>query len=421
MTSSNNSADFSIAFFSGDRKTGSISVVERRKQQTQIKHIGTAPETGLDKPLKPIFVGLTKDQEVVLLDPQSKAVSVQNSLPADSFPAHIYSDPEADRDWLMNDGDKQTGNDQLNCGDQGSSVTVIEHSARADARHLATICVGRGHHQADFSYPSANAPDVPRQAYISNLKDGTISVIGNDPEVADQYLAVVATINLSEPDKEEGGNTGIPNNAFPHGLAYSPLTGKIYNLNNGYGDVAVIDPKTHEIEDLIPFKGHSNLFATPDGRYLIGRGADRKSDANHVIARLTVMDAVTRSVVDQLDLQDVYVSKYYFNCEGNKLYLTSSSSGSPEQQANLKKDVLLVFDLATLPKLTLAEEVVLGSPSGALAIVGDNGSTRIIASSNSEEGALAVIDPETDAIIEKIPVTSANSHSRTWEVGRSAC
>ena len=422
MTSSNNNAaDFSLAFFSGNRKTGSISVVERHDQHTQIRHIDVAPETGFDKPLKPIFTGLTREHEIVLLDPKTKAVTVEKSFPADAFPAHIYSDPKSDRDWLMNDGDKQTGNDQLNCGDRGSSVTVIEHSARSDARHLATICVGRGHHQADFSYPSASAPDVPSQAYISNLKDGTISVIGNDPNDPEHYLKLVATVNMYEAEKENGEQGGIPNNSFPHGLGYSPLTGKIYNLNNGYGNVAVIDPRTHVVEDRIAFKGHSNLFAIPGGHYLIGRGSDRKSDANHVIARLSVMDAVTRRPVDQLDLPDIYVSKYYFNCEGTKMYLTTSASGSPEQQANLKKDTLLVFDLATLPRLTLAKEIKLGSASGALAFLAEGGTTRLIASSNSEEGVLAVIDPETDEIIEKVAVTSGNSHSRTWEVGHSAC
>ncbi len=267
------------------------------------------------------MVGLTADHQVIELDPQSKVISLNGALTADAFAAHNYPDPGSNCDWLMNDGDKETGNDTLNCGDKGSSVTVVENTSSSDARFLKTVCVGRGHHQANFSYPSAQAPDVPKQGYISNLKDGTLSVLNNDPDSAD-FLSVVATINLAEPDKEEGMETpSVPNNAFPHGLVYSGVSGKVYNLNNGYGTIAVIDPKTHQIEQRIPFKGHSNLLVTPDGRYVIGRGADRKTNQDHVVAKLTILDVTTHEIVDSAELQDIYVSKYFFNAEGTRLYL----------------------------------------------------------------------------------------------------
>ena len=409
------SSDFSIAYYLGNRKTGSVYVVTNTQGEITVKAIASLPETDLDKTQKPIFVGLTKDHRVITLDPQTKEVGFSQDFPCDAFPAHIYADPNANRDWFMNDGDKETGNDVVNCGDKGSSVTVIEDIASGDAKFLGTICVGRGHHQANFSFPSDEAPHVPHQAYISNLKDGTLSVLGNDPNNADAYLKVVATINLCEAGKEKDMDApAIPNNSFPHGLVYSPVSGKVYNLNNGYGTIAVIDPVSHEIEERIAFKGHSNLFLSPCGHYIFGRGADRKSDPEHVIAKLSVLDVRTKEIVATSNLPDVYISKYYFNPEGNQLYLTTSSSGSPEQQANLKTDALLVFDMTSLPEIKQVAEVRLGVSSGSLSFLPRDGGNAWVFSSNSAQGSLAVLDGDTHELVETIEVAEGLSHSRAW-------
>jgi DNA-binding beta-propeller fold protein YncE len=410
MTAEKKLTDFTLAYYSGDRKTGSVAIVDYRNGAAQVKRLDVAQESGLDKPRKPVFVGLTEDHQIIELDPVNKTLNIQDAFTADAFPAHIYSDPHSERDWFMNDGDKESGNDTLNCGDQGSSVTVVEHANRADARFLKTICVGRGHHQATFSYPSSRQPDVPAQAYISNLKDGTISVIGNDPDKADSYLNVIATIDLLEADKEK---TAGENNAFPHGLVYSKLSGKVYNLNNGYGTIAIIDPHTHQIEQRIALKGFSNLFMSPDGRHIIARGADRKSDPAHVIAKLAVIDVTTNEVVSTAELPDIYISKYYFNPEGTRLYLTTSSKGNPEQEANLKDDVMLVFDVTALPEIRLLSEVSVGA-SGSLSFLNKSGSTELIFSSDAENGAVVVIDGANHIVLESLPVGDQVSHSRAW-------
>ncbi|HHJ80925.1 MAG TPA: hypothetical protein ENJ65_04755 [Candidatus Tenderia electrophaga] len=410
--------DFTLAYYSGDRKTGSVTVVSRRDGQVQTKQLPVAAESGKDKELKPIFVGLTEAGQSITLDPETKAISISDEFIADAFPAHIYTDPNANRDWYMYDGDKETGNDALNCGGKGSSVTVVENTDSSAVKYLKTICVGRGHHQCNFSYPSEQAPQVPSQTYVSNLKDGTLSVIGNDPAKPDSYLQVVATINLCEADKEDFDGAQIPNNAFPHGLVYSKVSGKMYNLNNGYGTIAVIDPLSHEIEQRIPFKGFSNLFVSPCGRYVIGRGADRKSDPKHVIAKMAVLDVTTNEVLDKIDLPDVYISKYFFNTEGSKLYLTTSSSGSEQQQANLKSGVVVVLDLTKLPKLVFTTELSLDSPAGTLDFLALDGKTELVFASTSQEGVVTIISADTDQVIEKLAVIEPQSHSRLWLLSR---
>ncbi|MDH4275442.1 MAG: hypothetical protein OEW08_10420, partial [Gammaproteobacteria bacterium] len=280
---------------------------------------------------------------------------------------------------------------------------------------LATICVGRGHHQAAFTAPSADAPQVPRRAFISNLKDGTLSVIGNDPADSDTYLKCIETICLCEPDKESQPNVTTPNNAFPHGLVFSPLTGKVYNLNNGYGTVAIIDPVTLKIEKRLAFKGHSNLFIAHQGRYVIGRGADRKRDAHHVIAKLSVLDVTTLQVVDTLDIPDIYISKYYFNSDASKLYLTTSVSGNPEQQHNLKTDVVAVLDMRALPKLKLCAELRLGAVGG-LAFYPEQGTPRYVFASHAQAGELIVLDAAHDRELQRISVNKPVEYSRIWLV-----
>lgn len=413
----NNDADFSVAYYAGNRKTGTLALVRCTAGEVTVMPLATAPETGLDQALKPILVGVAEDHRVILLDPKTKQLRLQEAFPADAFPAHIYNDPHSKRDWFMNDGDKETGNDTLNCGDRGSSVTVIEDTGSTRARFLKTICVGRGHHQAAFTYPSADAPQVPARACISSLNDGTISVIGNDPADAATYLQVIATINLCEPDKEDGRQDLVPNKAYPHGLAYSPVTGKLYNLNNGYGTLAVIDPLTNVIEERLPFKGYSNLFASPCGRYLIARGADRKSDPEHVLGKLAVWDVAAKRIVAERTLRDVYLSKYYYNAEGSKLYFTTGSSGSPEQQRHLKTDVLLVLDMRTLPELAAPREVAVGS-AGSVAFHAEDGRTRWVFVSDAAGGALVVLDGATDAVAERIALAPDLSHSRVWSLAR---
>jgi len=414
VTTAHQSIDFSIAYYSGDRKTGSITVIKRDNGETTTTAIDTIPASDLPAEHKPVFIGLTEENKVILLDPDTKKVMFEPHFPADAFAAHIYSDPNSKRDWFMNDGDKATGNDQVNCGDKGSSVTVIDDTTSANSKFLKTICVGRGHHQASFSFPSDTHPNTPSQVYISNLKDGTVSVIGNDPTDTENYLSLVTTINLCEPDKEEDKTEGaIPNNAFPHGLVFSKISGKVYNLNNGYGTVVVIDPITCEIENRFTFKGHSNLFASPCGNYVLGRGADRKSDPNHVIAKLSLIDVSDNTVKDSLDLQDIYISKYFFNPEGSRLYLTTSSSGNDEQKANLKTDALLVFDMTALPKLKLINETRLGSSTGTLDFVTKDNETQLMFSSNAEEGSVAVLNIDGE-VLEKITVAESASHSRLW-------
>lgn len=405
-------ANFAVAYYAGNRVVGRLSVIDRQNGDVKLRELPCLPATNLEKADKPVFVGLTADRRVILIDPARDHLTFQDAFPEDAFAAHIYVDPNSANAWLMNDGDAN-GNDQIHCGLGGSSVTVVAEAESANARILKTVCVGRGHHQAAFTSRSISGVAVPNLAYISNLKDGTLSVIGNNPSDQATYLTLIATINLAQADKEGGVADKLPNNSSPHGLGYSPVSGKVYCLNSGYGTLHIIDPKTQSIEATLKFKGHSNLFMVGDGRYAMGRGADRKTDPNHVIARVSAFDVATHSIVDSLEIPDVYISKYFFNPELSKLYLTVSSSGSAEQMANLKTDVLLVFDLTQLPRITLIAEIKVGDV-GSVAFVPVAEGNSLVMCSDNQSGALVVVDGNSDSVLERVAVPGAASHSRVW-------
>lgn len=406
MSDAHHSAHWSLVCHLAFKDHGQVSVVRPDGQDMHMRAVTVPPgkPSGADHP--PVFLGVTADNRVILLDPASKAIQTADTLPADAFPAYAYRAPDGQHLWFMNDGDKETGCDALNCGSEGSSVTVVRNTGdnAQPARFVKTLCVGRGHHVTTFTAPSADAPQVPHRAFVSNLMDGTISVIGNDPADTDSYLNVMATINLHDPERDKEANAGIPNNAFPHGKVYSPVTGKLYSLNNGYGTVNIIDPVENRIEQTIPMPVSSNLLLSPGGRFVIGKGADRKSDPDHVVGRLTVMDAVTKRIAGTLDLPDLYPSVYRFNADGTKLYVTSAATGKGTQRDNLKTRVLQIFDSIALPTLVLLKEIVVGQADcGRRPIAFAQDADRVFVP-NPTDGTITVLDAHSDGILDTITV-----------------
>ena len=352
----------------------------------------------------PWFLGITSDDQVIMFDPVEKVVSTQASMPKDAFPAYSYKDPASNLIWFMFDGDKEHGNDALNCGTNGSTVTIIDQTTLS---HVKTLCLGRGHHVTTFIGPCDKHPDMPKVVYVSNLLDGSISVIDYDENNTSTYLTVISQINLCEPDKEKDNQGDVPNNAFPHGKQFSRETGKVYSLNNGYGTVAVINPRTQEIESRIKLKGASNLLLSPCGKYIIGKGADRKLDDKHVLGRLNVVDLASETVVTTLEIKDLYPSTYRFNPEGTKLYVTSAATGKGEQKTNLKINTLHVYNASSLPELSLVKTVEIGSADCSrrpIAFPTDK-NLNLVFLPNPSDGSVTILNSTDDTIIETVKIS----------------
>ncbi len=353
------SSDWSLITHLDHGDSGSLSLIKPNGDAVSVTNLtGTISS---DKKHSPWFLGMTDNAQVILFDPVSKELFYSDTMPLDAYPAYSYKDPSSSRIWFMNDGDKDTGNDPLNCGDQGSTVTIIDRPKGQKPKHIATLCVGRGHHVTTFITPTDEHPNNPTFAFVSNLVDGTISVINNDDTDKNNFLSIVGLIDLTEADKEKEGLNQAPNNAFPHGTQYSNVTGKIYSLNNGYGTVAVINPITQSIESCIALKGSSNLLLSPCQRFIIGKGADRKSNPKHVVGKISVIDLVKQEVVVEQDINDFYPSVYRFGPDGEKLFVTSAATGKGEQKDNLKINTLYIYDAKQLPDLVLLKIIEVGS------------------------------------------------------------
>lgn len=387
---------------------GSLVLIRQQRGSIDTYTLPSAEASGIEEPRRPQLVGVAGDG-VLLLNPMDLGIAAHTALPLDAVPTYAYGDADTQTYWMVSDGDKDSGADPLNCDNGGSPVTVVDSAGRdAPVAALRRICAGRGHHVVAYTRPSAAWPQMPRRAYASNLLEGTITVIGNDPALPDIYLKVITTINLCDATHEDGLAERVPNNAFPHGMGYSPHTGKLYNLNNGYGTVAVIDPLKNTLEKTYKMPVSSNLLLSPDGRFLIGKGVDRKADPEHLIGRLTVMNAATgRSTT--LDLKDVYPSVYRFDATGDKLYVTTAATGKGVQKQNAKLDTVLVFDTSSLPDIRLLGEIEVGKADCGrrpLAFYERDGATRLVFVPNPSDATLSIVDGATDRVIETVALAA---------------
>ena len=322
--------------------SGEVVIVQRKGGRSSVTTLPSSPAKGGDFNRLSVFLGVNSQGEALILNPESKSVSTSKSVESDCRFNYAYRDPGSVRLWFSNDGD-ENGNDTLNCGDNGATVTVASKT-NGSGEVLETLLVGRGHHVSAFTRPTTSNRQIPHRAFISNLEDGTLSIVGNDPSDAITFLKVITTINLFDPRFEKEGAAGLPNNAFPHGMEFSPVTGKVYNLNNGYNSIAVIDPLTFEVERSVPMPLSSNLLLSRCGKFLIGKGADRKANPDHVMGRLSVVDVIKNELVTSLDTKDFYPSVYRFNLTGDRLYVTGASTGKGLQLENLHNDIVQVYD-----------------------------------------------------------------------------
>lgn len=388
---------------------GIVSTVSRRDGKTQVTTLAVDAASSLPPERRPVFLGVRHRGPAVLLDPSTQRIYESKGIPEDVNPTYAYPFVERAQLWFSNDGDEASGNDLLHCGNKGSSITVID---RQNEKVLKTLCIGRGHHVCVFSAPTPTRPDIPQLAFVSNLLDGTLSIIGNNPASAATYLQVVGTINLLERDKEKDASTDVPNNAFPHGMVFSPVTGKVYNLNNGYGTVVVIDPVSGVIEQRISLPGCSNLLLSPDGRYLLGKGADRKSDPEHVLGKVAVIDAAKGKVVSESTLRDFYPSTFRFGPDGKKLYVTSAATGKGKQKELLDIRSVRVFDATALPALVELPAILAGvADCGRRPIAfaaGDSPSSTVFVP-NPTDGTLTLVSGANDQVLDTVSIGEPGS------------
>ena len=406
-----NTQNWSLACFQDHGDTGSVALIHCKDGKISVEKMPTGAASGLENSRRPVYLNANADGTAVMMEAESKEISVQQEIPADAFGIYYYPDTHQEVLWCTIDGESKTGSDPVNCPDNGAAVIAMKGNG-LETRVLKTICLGRGHHVVT----TVNQDGLSKKSFISSLLDGILSVIDNDP-ASDSYLEIIDTVNLCQNDKEKDAKDSVPNNAFPHGMAYSPVTKKIYCLNNGYANINVVDPESHKIEAFIDMNLSSNLLLSPDGKFLIGKGADRKGNQDHVMGRLSVVDVQTQKMETELDLQDIYPSTYRFTPDGKKLYVTTAATGKGVQKDNLIYDTLYVYDSSALPQLTLLKEIKVGLADcgrRSIAFLRVGNETPFIFVPNPTDGSVTVLDGKNDEIIDTLEIGAKNANETAF-------
>lgn len=341
-----------------------------------------------------IFANLTNSNKVAVIDITTTGARLTKYIATGSRPVHVYQDPDG-KIWTMNDGNAGVDNINSACNTLGvSSVTIIQDGAKGardtdTASLIKHICVGKGHHKAIFT-------TNPKRAFVSNITDNSISVIDNDP-ISPNYLTVISTLNLG---------TG----AGPHGFSYSSVSNRVYISAQTAGNIIAVNPLTLVTETISIGKSGPST-ASPNGQYIAIPGKDTTSDPNHVIGKVTILNAST-NVFSTIDVADVSPDHMMFSSDAKRLYVASSLAGSGNQVTNLKQNVLLVYDSSNLPNLTLLAQVTVGDAKTGhrhLASVSHGSMMHIFVPSG--DGILYTVDSETNTVIQRLELKGSFSNA----------
>ncbi|MGH7215887.1 MAG: hypothetical protein ACREIG_01470 [Nitrospiraceae bacterium] len=402
-----------------------------------------------------LFVNLGAANKVATIDPLTGAVPIhETNLATGTRPVHIYRDPtDGEVIWSMNDGDNAAGtltpgDDLVNCAAQtGSSVTILHNSHLGPGANPPTVektvCVlADGHHVTAFS----SGAGVAKRAFVSSETGGEIAVIDNEPGSPTKWT-MTHRIDLCNPAKEAVAATCndesltllttpfTPNNAHPHGIRWSKLTKKVYSIQEGYGQIAEIDPTTLAITPIFDLAGtpYTSFGISPDGRFLLLRGQTTAPDPQ--ATKLGVLDlSVTPAVRTDFTiaaLDGTSPGSFKFSPDGNRFYILAGNT-----PASTKKDRLFAFDSsklipvapATEPALTLlpAGEIPLLQTGGHSMDVLAQGATGvgeakyIVVSNTGTPGTVSIINATTNARTQDVHVGPAPGAVLVYYPGAAA-
>ena len=375
------------------------------------------------------FLNLAASNQVATIDPLTGATPIHEAnLTTGTRPVHLYRDSnDGEVIWIMNDGDNAggtstPGDDLVNCAAQGGgSVTAVHNShlgpGGTPPTVLGTTCLlADGHKVAAFS----SGIGVPKRAFVSSEDAGEIAVIDDD-EASPTYRDMIARIDLCQTAKEAAPcdseqltpitTAFTPNASAPHGIRWSKLTQKVYSIQEGYGEIAEIDPTTFVVTPIFALAGspYTSFGISPDGRFLLLRGQTTAPQAT----KLGVIDLGNGGLRTDFTtipaLDGTVPGSFKFSPDGKRFYILAGNSALGTVT---KKDRLFAFDSSTLtaatPALTLLREIPLvatgahsfdvlaQTPTGAP--VGTPGEAKYIVVSNGIDNSLSIINATDNQI-----------------------
>lgn len=248
----------------------------------------------------------------------TKARDANDNLPVTNL---VHSLMDKDTIWINNDGPRRAASGGPDAAADAPD-SVFHVSLKCDdidsedcGKILAEVVVGNGHKQS-----------AQNDTYFvtHNLTDQSISVIHKeDHEVEEIPLSI-------NPDPNDG--TKMLSN-IPHGMAYSPVSGKFYTgITNGADmAVAIVDSATLELSSIAA--GPASEGKIPAGNYvqtaaegkwvlMIGHSATTK------MGYFSVIDAATDEVSDVVELGDLEASSFdTYEHDGKTMVVLGASHG----------------------------------------------------------------------------------------------
>jgi len=397
-----------------------------------------------------LFVNLGAANKVATVDPLSGATPIHEAnLTTGTRPVHIYRDPtDGEVIWSMNDGDNAAGSatpgdDLINCNNParpggavvGSSVTILHNSHLGPGGNPPTVektvcLLADGHHVTAFS----SGTGVPKRAFVSSETAGEIAVIDNEPASPTKWQ-MTHRIDLCNPAKEANAATCnseaatplttpfTPNNAAPHGIRWSKLTQKVYSIQEGYDEIAEIDPTTLAITNTFDLTGtpYTGYGISADGRFLLLRGDTTPATGTKLgVLDLSVTPAV-RTDFTIPELNGTSPGSFKFSPDGKRFYILAGNAA-----AATKKDRLFAFNSSTLtatpPALTLLQEIVLvgGGAHSMDVLVQGAGEAKYIVVSNGAANSISVISAADHTIKQNVNVGPTPGAVMAYAVGAAA-
>ena len=401
-----------------------------------------------------VFLNLGAANKVATIDPLTGATPIHEAnLATGTRPVHMYRDPtDGEVIWVGNDGDNAAGtttpgDDLINCNNParvggpvtGSSVTILHNSHLGPGgippTVVKTVCLlAKGHKVAAFPQPTATNAAIPRRVFVSSETGGEIAVIDNELG-SPTKLEMIGRVDLCNPAKEvdpltcnDESGTALTteftaNNSHPHGIRWSKLTGKVYSIQEGYGQIAEIDPVTLASTIIIDLAGtpYTSYGITPSGRFLLLRGQTLVPQATKLgVLDLSVTPAVgTDFTIAELD--GTSPGSFKFSPDGNRFYILAGNTAP-----STKKDRLFAFDSSTLtaavPSLTLLREIVLVATGGhgVDVLVQGAGTATYVVVSNSTDNSVSIINATDNLIKQTVTVGPAPGGVMVYSAGAAA-
>ena len=403
-----------------------------------------------------VFVNLGAANKVATIDPLTGAQPVhRTNLAAGTRPVHLYRDPtDGEVIWVGNDGDNAAGtttpgDDLINCNNParvggavtGSSVTILRNSHVGPDGNPPTVektlcLLASGHKVAAFPQPTGANRLIPKRVFVSSEIGGEIAVVDNEPASPTKWQ-MIGRVDLCNPLKETCNNESAtslttpftPNTSGPHGIRWSKLTGKVYSIQEGYGQIAEIDPVTLAKTIILDLAGtpYTSYGITPDGRFLLLRGQTLTPQATKLgVLDLSVTPTVRTDFNNIPELDGTAPGSFKFSPDGKRFYILAG--GGARAAAATKKDRLFAFDSSTLTAtpaaLTLLRDiplVVTGAGSHNLdVLVQGSGEAKYLVVSNSTDNSISIINATDNQEKQKVTVGPTPAGVMVYQPGAAS-